>query len=156
MSRNTNRKNHRKKPERPTRFSGSRMGLLTALGFAWCLLYLGGMNRTLYLAGQVESLQQEFEAIQRVVDRLELEVLEERRGERVVELARQRLDMEFPLGQTEVLAVLPAAIRKGRSLRIYLENAFAMTVEGIERQLYPSARAGEPAASDSSGGRPLP
>lgn len=156
MSRNTNQMNRRIHAERPSRLSGSRMGLLTALGFVWCLLYLGGMNQTLYLAGQVESLQQEYEAIQRVVDRLALEVLEERRGEWVVELARQRLNMDFPLGQTEILAVLPAAIRKGRSLRTYLENAFAMTVEGIERQLYPSARAGEPAASDSSGGRPLP
>ncbi|MFC1500778.1 penicillin-binding transpeptidase domain-containing protein, partial [Candidatus Zixiibacteriota bacterium] len=156
MNRSTNRKNRPNKPESPSRFSGGRMGLLTALGFVWCLLYLSGMNRTLYLASEVESLQQDFEAVQRIVDRLELEVLEERRGERVVELARQRLGMDFPLAQTEVLAVLPAAIRKGRSLRTYLQNAFAMTVEGVQRQLYPSARAGEPAKADSSGGETGP
>ncbi len=132
------------------------MVLLIGLVFICCLLYLGGMNRTLFLAGQVEALQQEYEAIQRVVDRLELEVLEEQRGERVVELARQRLGMEFPQGRTDILAVLPAVTRKRRSVRTYLENAFAMTIEGVERRLYPSARAGEPALPDSSGGSPRP
>jgi cell division protein FtsL len=156
VSRRPRQMNRLRRPETPSRASGRRMGLLIALGFICSLLYLGGMNRTLYLAGQVETLQQEYEAIQRIVDRLELEVLEEHRGERVVELARQRLGMEFPPGGTEVLAVLPAATRKGRSVRTYLENAFAMTIEGVERRLYPSARAGEPALPDSSGGRPQP
>jgi cell division protein FtsL len=123
---------------------------LIVLGFICCLLYLGGMNRTLDLAVQVETLQQEYEALQRTVDRLELEVLTECSGQRVIELARQRLGMEFPSGRTETLAVLPTATRKGRSIRTYLENALAMTIEGVERRLYPSARAGEPVAAGSS------
>jgi hypothetical protein len=143
-------------PEQPSRPLGGRAGLAIALAFLCCLIYLSGMNRTLQLAGEVESLRQDYEAVQRLVDRLELEILEEHRGAHVVELARERLGMEFPLGQTEILAVLPAATRKRRSFGTWLENAFAMTVEGIERRLYPVARAGEPALPDSSGGRPQP
>jgi len=30
------------------------MGLMIALGFTCCLLYLGGMNRTLYLAARLK------------------------------------------------------------------------------------------------------
>lgn len=126
------------------------------LSFLFALAYLGGMNRTLYLAGRVESLSQEYEALRRNVDLLELQIWEERRGGRVVELARERLGMDFPEGNMEILAVQPAATRSGPSLRTYLGNAFAMALEGVGRGINPSARAGEAVPPDSSRGGPLP
>ena len=148
--------NRLKGPEIPSRVPGGRAGIVLLLSFLFALAYLGGMNRTLYLAGRVESLTQEYEALRRSVDLLELQIWEERSGGKVVVLARERLGMDFPQGNMEILAVQPAATRNGPSLRTYLGNALAMTLEGVERGINPSAQAGEAAPPDSSRGGGLP
>jgi len=132
--------------------SRGRLGLSIAALFLLSMVHVHGMNRTLVLAGRVEELHRTCEELQRIVDRLGLEITEENRGGRVVELAGQRLGMVFPEGQTPVLAVLPAATRRGGSFWTYVENLFAMAAESLQRHLGSSAQAGEAAVADSLGG----
>lgn len=139
-------------PKNPVKPSPGRLGLSLAALFLLSLLHLSGMNRTLGLARRVEELQKSCEELQRSVDRLTLEIAEESGGGRVVDLARRRLGMIFPEGQTEVLAVLPVATGHGGTAWTYIENAIAIAAEGIQHQLGSSARALQAAVPDSSRG----
>ena len=105
------------------------------------LLYLGGMNRTLQLAHEVDRLRRQADVLQRRVDRLALDLAQEQRSQRVVELARLRLGMTFPPQPMEVLAVAPASKSVRHSVWAYLENALVLTVEGLQRQLNPAVQA---------------
>jgi len=109
------------------------------------------MNRTLELAGEVEQLQRQRDAVRRKVDHLALQLAEARRSRTVVREASQRLDMRFPSEQLPVLAVQPEAVRGGPSLWTYMENALVMAAEGLQRHLSPEAMARE-AVPDSTGG----
>lgn len=141
-----------RRKENPAKVSTGRLGVVLIAVFLLCLTHLNGMNRTLELAQHVEDMQKSCDELQRIVDRLTLEIAEENGGGRVVELARQRLGMIFPRTQTEVLAVLPAATRRGGSPWTYIENALAMASESLQHQLSPSAQAREVTAPDSSRG----
>jgi cell division protein FtsL len=141
-----------RRKENPVKVSTGRLGVVLIAVFLLCLAHLNGMNRTLELAQHVEDMQKACDELQRSVDRLTLEIAEESGGGRVVELARQRLGMIFPQAQTEVLAVLPAATRRGGSPWTYIENALAMASESLQHQLSPSAQAREVTAPDSSRG----
>ncbi len=132
--------------------SGGRIGLLLGGAFIVALAYLMGMNRTLEQAARLEALQERCEAVEREVERLQLDVAAELAGERVVALARERLGMDFPVGSVERLAVLPEACGSGGGLRTYFENAFAIALEGVGRTLVPVAFARETAPPDTSGG----
>lgn len=138
-------------PARPTHAGRGRAVLVIAAGVGLCLAYLGGMNRTLELAGEVEQLQRQRDAVRRKVDHLALELAEARRSRTVVREASERLDMRFPSEQLPVLAVQPEAVRGGPSLWTYMENALVMAAEGLQRHLSPEAMARE-AAPDSTGG----
>jgi len=138
--------------ENPVKPSTGRLGLVLIAAFLLCLAHLNGINRTLELAQRVKDMQKSCDELQRSVDRLTLEIAEESGGGRVVELARQRLGMIFPQSQMEVLAVLPAATRRGGSPWTYVENALAMAAESLQHQLSPSAKAREVTTPDSSRG----
>ena|GEM_PF-1704905 len=130
-----------------------RLPLLVGTAFIVCLAYLMGMNRTLELAAGLEDLQTRCEAAERQVERLELEVSALLESDRVVTLARERLGMEFPAGGTRVLAVAPEAHSRDGDFTTYLKNAFAITLEGLQHQLLPTARAREVSPPDSVRGR---
>lgn len=153
MSRKREPLTRRTWPQDPVRLSrGRRLSLSIAALFLLSLIHVHGMNRTLVLADRVKELHRACEALQRSVDRLGLEIAEDNRGGRVIELAGQRLGMVFPEGQTAVLAVLPAATRRGGSFWTYVENAFVMAAKSLQRHLGSSAQAGQAAVADSSGG----
>ncbi|MFO7768113.1 MAG: hypothetical protein R6W82_04030 [bacterium] len=139
-------------PARPSRTGRGRVLLVIAAGVGLCLAYLGGMNRSLELAGEVEGLRRERDAVRRKVDHLSLRLAEARRGHTVVEEARGRLGMQFPSEQIPVLAVQPGAARGGPSLWTYMENALVMAAEGLQRHLSPEAMAREAAPDSARGG----
>ncbi len=120
--------------------------VIVAAGFVIALAYLWGMNQTLALHSRIETLQESKGALQRTVDRLELEMIEMRSSDRVVELARRRLGLDFPERPVQILAVAPEAARRGPSLWTYMENAFVIAVEGIQHHLSPAAHAREVSA----------
>jgi len=131
----------------------SRTVLVAAAAFLIAIVYLWGRDQTLAIARVVAENHQAMEVLQRRVDRLELEVTEQRSSEQIVELARERLGLDFPNAPIPVIAVLPAQGEGGPDVWTYVENALVMAVEGIERHLSPSAEASEAAAlPDSTGG----
>ena len=140
----------RRRPARPSR---PRYVVLVAVGFLVCLAYLWGRDQTLARHSRIGALHQTRDALQRTVDRLELEMIELRSSDRVVELARERLGLDFPDQPIQILAVAPEAANRGPGLWTYMENAFAIAVEGVQRHLSPDAHAREVSAlPDTSGG----
>ncbi len=126
--------------------------LLLCAGLVICLGYLWGQNETLSAARRVEDLTRTKEALQRNVDRLVMEMAGRHTGEQVVELARERLGLDFPEEPIRTLAVAPAASGSGPSVWTYMENALVMAVEGMQQHLSPSADAREAAEPDTTGG----
>ncbi len=139
-------------PAARTLSPGSRIALAVGTTFLVCLFYLMGMNRTLELAARLERVQSECEAAERAVERLELELSAQLASERIVALARERLGLEFPAGGMETLAVLPEACGRSGDVGTYLKNAFAITLEGLERHLAPTAWARQTTLPDSGRG----
>jgi cell division protein FtsL len=142
----------KQRPGKPVRSAPSRFLLLLCVGLISCLAYLWGQNQTLSAARRVEDLTQAKEALQRSVDRLALEMAGRHSSERVIELARERLGLEFPAEPIQTLAVAPAASGRGPSVWTYMENALVMAVEGMQQHLSPSADAREAAPPDTTGG----
>ena len=120
-------------PARPSRTGRGRVVLIIAASVGLCLAYLGGMNRTLELAGEVEQLRRDRDAVRRKVDHFALRLAEERNGRAVVDRAQEHLDMHFPDQQLPVLAVQSGAVRGGPSVWTYMENALVMAAEGLHR-----------------------
>ena len=152
MSGKRKRRIRRGRPPGLLKASPGRFGLPLAAIFLFSLLHLSGINRTLSLARRVDGLLKSCDELQRIVDRLTLEIAEENGGGRVVDLARRRLGMIFPEEQTEVLAVLPDATSHGGTTWTYIENAIAIAAESLQRRLNSSAQAREAAVPDSLGG----
>jgi hypothetical protein len=127
--------------------------VLVAAGFLICLAYLWGRDETLSQHGRIVALEQSRDALQRTVDRLDLEMIGLRSSDHVVELARQRLDLDFPEQPVQILAVAPEAANRGPSLWTYMENAFVIAVEGVQRHMSSDVHAREVSAlPDTTGG----
>lgn len=153
MSREVGAFKRPRSPERPARPTRPRYVLIVAAGFALSLAYLWGRNQTLVAWSRIESLNRSKEALQRTVDRLELDMIALRSSDRIVAMARERLDLDFPVQPIPTLAVVPEAANRGPSVWTYMENAFVIAVEGMQRRLSPTARAHEIAADpDTTGG----
>ena len=137
----------------PTRPVPPRLLLVAAASFLIALAYLWGREQTLASARRVETLRGTQEALQRSVDRLELEMSVVHSSDRIVELARQRLGLDFPNEPIRTIAVAPAPGRRGPDIWTYVENAVVMAVEGMQRHLSPEAQARERSAlPDTTGG----
>ena len=151
MNRRSKDTPRKRRPSNPARRAPSRFLLLLSAGLVLSLAYLWGMNQTLSAARRVDELKQTKEALQRSVDRLALEMAGRYSSERVVELARERLGLEFPEEPIRTLAVAPAASGRGPSVWMYMENALVLAVEGMQQYLSPSADARETAPPDTTG-----
>ncbi len=153
MSRTTARSGRLRTRQGPARPSRPRYVVLVAAGFLICLAYLWGRDETLSQHGRIVALEQSRDALQRTVDRLDLEMIGLRSSDHVVELARQRLDLDFPEQPVQILAVAPEAANRGPSLWTYMENAFVIAVEGVQRHMSSDVHAREVSAlPDTTGG----
>jgi hypothetical protein len=156
-SRATSKRSAARRTARP---AGRGRGLqLLLLLFLFALAYLWGRERTLEEAGWIEGLRVQRESLQRQVDRLELEMADQRGSGHVVEEAL-KLGLVFPASPMETIAVAPAAAGPRPTVWTYLRNAAVMAAEGLERELSPRAWAREvltdSSRADRSGDRPVP
>jgi hypothetical protein len=145
---------------RTARPTGRGRGLpLLLLLFLFSLTYLWGREQILEEAGRIEGLRVQRESLQRQVDRLELEMADQRGSGHVVEEAL-KLGLVFPTSPMETIAVAPTAARPRPTVWTYLRNAAVMAADGLERELSPRAWAREvipdSSRADRPGDRPVP